>query len=96
MSEGREKEKEGVELKEMKERPLMLEESEEASEYTDYEDDPHVYGNMWQYIMSVVGVCVGFGSFWRFPYLVYKNGGGVFLIPYLLAMVLLGMPLLYL
>ena len=46
--------------------------------------------------MSAVGVCVGFGSFWRFPYLVYRNGGGAFLIPYMIAMALLGMPLLYL
>lgn len=51
---------------------------------------------MWEYVMSAVGVCVGFGSFWRFPSLVFKNGGGVFLIPYLIAMVLMGMPLLYL
>ncbi len=46
--------------------------------------------------MSAIGVCVGFGSFWRFPSLVFKNGGGAFLIPYLIAMVLMGMPLLYL
>lgn len=46
--------------------------------------------------MSVMGVCVGFGSFWRFPYLVYKNGGGVFLIPYLISMLVFGVPLLYL
>ena len=46
--------------------------------------------------MSAIGVCVGFGAFWRFPYLVYKNGGGAFLIPYSIAMVLIGMPLLYL
>jgi SNF family Na+-dependent transporter len=41
-------------------------------------------------------VCVGYGAFWRFPNLVYRNGGGVFLIPYLIAMALMGMPLLYL
>ena len=77
--------------------PFKLDYSdEEESEHTDYADDPHVYSHMWEYIMSAVGVCVGFGAFWRFPYLVYRNGGGAFLIPYLIAMIFLGMPLLYL
>jgi SNF family Na+-dependent transporter len=44
----------------------------------------------------VVGLTVGFGSFWRFPFLIYKNGGGVFLIPYIISMVIVGVPLLYL
>jgi SNF family Na+-dependent transporter len=60
------------------------------------EPQDHHFDNYYEYLLSLIGFAVGFGSFWRFPYLVYKNGGGVFLIPYFTAMFLLGMPMLYL
>ena len=63
---------------------------------TDYENDPHIYSNLWQFVFSILGFAVGYGSFWRFPYLVYKNGGGVFLIPYFISMGVVGLPCIYL
>lgn len=56
----------------------------------------HLWSNKIQFVLACVGYSVGLGSVWRFPYLCYKSGGGVFLIPYVIIMVICGVPLLYL
>uniref|UniRef100_A0A671U7K8 Transporter n=1 Tax=Sparus aurata TaxID=8175 RepID=A0A671U7K8_SPAAU len=54
------------------------------------------WDNKAQYILTCVGFCIGIGNVWRFPYLCQSHGGGAFLIPYLILLVLEGMPLLLL
>ncbi|XP_074469651.1 sodium-dependent neutral amino acid transporter B(0)AT1-like isoform X1 [Sebastes fasciatus] len=59
-------------------------------------DDRPKWDNKAQYILTCVGFCIGLGNVWRFPYLCQSHGGGAFLIPYLILLVLEGMPLLLL
>lgn len=48
------------------------------------------------FIFAVIGSAVGLGNVWRFPYIAYANGGGAFLIPFLVALLTAGIPLMIL
>jgi NSS family neurotransmitter:Na+ symporter len=48
------------------------------------------------FILSAIGSAVGLGNIWRFPGVAYENGGGAFLVPYLVALLTAGIPILLL
>lgn len=52
------------------------------------------WSNQLLYISTVAGATIGFGATWRFPYQVGSNGGGAYLLVFILAMIILGVPML--
>jgi NSS family neurotransmitter:Na+ symporter len=47
------------------------------------------------FIFAAIGSAVGLGNIWRFPAVAYEGGGGAFMIPYLVALLTAGIPLLF-
>ncbi|MDO5025266.1 MAG: sodium-dependent transporter [Trueperella sp.] len=48
------------------------------------------------FILAAIGSAIGLGNIWRFPGVAYTNGGGAFLVPYLVALLTAGIPILLL
>ncbi len=52
------------------------------------------WSSRFTYILAVAGATVGFGATWRFPYLVGQNGGGAYVLVFIIAMFVIGVPML--
>lgn len=57
--------------------------------------DKQAWGSRVGLILAMAGNAVGLGNFLRFPVQAVQNGGGAFIIPYLICFLLMGIPLLY-
>ena len=54
------------------------------------------WGTRAGFILAAIGSAVGLGNIWRFPYMVASNGGGAFMIVFLIAMLTAGIPIMIL
>jgi NSS family neurotransmitter:Na+ symporter len=52
------------------------------------------WSSRYMFLLATVGSAVGLGNIWKFPYIVGENGGGAFVLVYLLCIVLVGIPVL--
>jgi NSS family neurotransmitter:Na+ symporter len=48
----------------------------------------------WTFIMAATGSAVGLGNIWKFPYIAGENGGGAFVLVYLLCILIVGLPVM--
>ncbi|WAR13258.1 SC6A5-like protein [Mya arenaria] len=76
--------------------PEVGADSSEESSSADSGDRKPQFSGPCSFLVSLVGYSMGTSDFWRFPYLVFRNGGGAFLIPFLLFMMICGLPMMFL
>ncbi|KAL1513133.1 hypothetical protein ABEB36_002593 [Hypothenemus hampei] len=64
-----------------------------GSQCLDQDGENVAWSGKIQFFLTIIGYSVGLGNIWRFPYLCQQNGGGAFLIPVAVMLVLEGIPL---
>ena len=55
-----------------------------------------VWGSKLGFLLAAIGSAIGLGNIWRFSYMSFKYGGGAFLVPYAVALLCAGIPLMIL
>ncbi|HIE11534.1 MAG TPA: sodium-dependent transporter [Kiritimatiellae bacterium] len=55
-----------------------------------------LWGSKIGFLLAAIGSAIGLGNIWRFSYMAYEHGGGAFLVPYAVALLVAGIPLMIL
>ena len=53
-----------------------------------------MWSNRWLFVLAAAGSAVGLGNIWKFPYIAGENGGGAFVLLYLLCIAFVGVPIM--
>jgi len=52
------------------------------------------WSSRYAFVLAATGSAVGLGNIWKFPYITGENGGGAFVLVYLLCIMLIGVPVM--
>jgi NSS family neurotransmitter:Na+ symporter len=52
------------------------------------------WSSRWAFVLAATGSAVGLGNIWKFPYITGQNGGGAFVLVYLVCIVIIGVPIM--
>uniref|UniRef100_A0A1I8MFW1 Transporter n=1 Tax=Musca domestica TaxID=7370 RepID=A0A1I8MFW1_MUSDO len=74
----------------------LLGQDQNQKSKTDSSKAKETWGNDIEFLFSCISLSVGLGNIWRFPYIAFQNGGGTFVIPYLIVLLIIGRPVYYL
>lgn len=75
---------------------VIIGREQEGKKEQQQEQSKEEWGNGLEFLFSCISLSVGLGNIWRFPYIAFQNGGGTFVIPYLIALLVIGRPCYFL
>jgi len=52
------------------------------------------WSNHWTFLFAAIGAALGLGNIWKFPYIAGQEGGGLFVLTYLVCIIIVGVPIL--